>query len=224
VNFTRDPVIETVITPKEGCKLVVRNSKGTGGEDYFVDAVEVVSFGNFLFFRSLERPKSFLLPVSDYEILELKETRMVLKTTATDKSIKISSAKKEMNSSEEQEKNIEKKKRRYRRRKMTSEQKKKAERQEISKEHSLTEEGKTSTFTRLFPPPSTLIKENLGKAKAKEEENIFVKDIEEPSFAEERKEETFPQESYPSPESKQPIQNLEEVKVSEEETPPSEDS
>ncbi|HSX25805.1 MAG TPA: hypothetical protein VLE89_02210 [Chlamydiales bacterium] len=89
MNFTREPIIETVITPREGCKLVVRNSKGNGQEDYFVDAVEVVSFGHSFFFRSSERPKSFLVPVSDYEILELKETRMVLKNVSTDRSIKI---------------------------------------------------------------------------------------------------------------------------------------
>lgn len=89
MNFTREPIIETVITPREGCKLVVRSSKGNGQEDYFVDAVEVVSFGHSFFFRSQERPKSFLVPVSDYEILELKETRMVLKNVSTDRSIKI---------------------------------------------------------------------------------------------------------------------------------------
>lgn len=89
MNFTREPIIETVITPREGCKLVVRSSKGNGQEDYFVDAVEVVSFGHSFFFRSQERPKSFLVPVSDYEVLELKETRMVLKNVATERSIKI---------------------------------------------------------------------------------------------------------------------------------------
>lgn len=89
MNYTREPIIETVITPREGCKLVVRNSKGNGQEDYFVDAVEVVSFGHSFFFRSQERPKAFLVPVSDYEILELKETRMVLKNVTTDRSIKI---------------------------------------------------------------------------------------------------------------------------------------
>ncbi|MBX7067276.1 MAG: hypothetical protein K1X28_08600 [Parachlamydiales bacterium] len=89
MNFTREPIIETVITPREGCKLVVRSSKGASQEDYFVDAVEVVSFGHSFFFRSQERPKSFLVPVSDYEILELKETRMVLKNVSTDRSIKI---------------------------------------------------------------------------------------------------------------------------------------
>ena len=86
MNFTREPIIETVITPREGCKLVVRSSKGNGQEDYFVDAVEVVSFGHSFFVRSLERPKSFLVPVSDYEILELKETRMVLKNVGTERS------------------------------------------------------------------------------------------------------------------------------------------
>lgn len=89
MNFTREPIIETVITPREGCKLVVRSSKGASQEDYFVDAVEVVSFGHSFFFRSLERPKSFLVPVSDYEILELKETRMVLKNASVERSIKI---------------------------------------------------------------------------------------------------------------------------------------
>ena len=59
VDFTREPIVETVITPKEGCKLVVRSSKSSGQEEYFVDAVEVVSFGTSFFFRSLERPKSF---------------------------------------------------------------------------------------------------------------------------------------------------------------------
>lgn len=89
MNFTREPIIETVITPREGMKLLVRNSKGSGQEDYYVDAVEVVSFGHSFFFRSLERPKSFLVPVSDYEILELKEVRMPLKNAGPERSIKI---------------------------------------------------------------------------------------------------------------------------------------
>lgn len=89
MNFTREPIIETVITPRDGCKLVIRSSKGNDQEDYFVDAVEVVSFGHSFFFRSLERPKSFLVPMSDYEVLELKETRMVLKSASPERSIKI---------------------------------------------------------------------------------------------------------------------------------------
>jgi len=89
VDFTREPIIETVITPKEGCKLVVRSSKSTGQEEYFVDAVEVVSFGHSFFFRSLERPKMFFVPATDYEILEVRETRMVLKNVGVDRAIKI---------------------------------------------------------------------------------------------------------------------------------------
>lgn len=89
MDFTREPIIETIITPKEGCKLVVRSSKGAGQEEFFVDAIEVVTFGEAHFFRSLERPKPFLVPVSDYEVVEVKETRMVLKSAAPDRSIKI---------------------------------------------------------------------------------------------------------------------------------------
>ena len=89
MDFTREPIIETVITPKEGCKIVVRSSKNLGQEEYFVDALEVVSFGNCMFFRSQEKPKAFLVPVSDYEILEVREARMVLKNVGLDRSIKI---------------------------------------------------------------------------------------------------------------------------------------
>lgn len=89
VDFTRQPIIESIITPKEGCKLVVRSSKSSGQEEFFVDALEVVSFGNALFFRSVERPKAFIVPASDYEVLEVRETRMVLKNVASERNIKI---------------------------------------------------------------------------------------------------------------------------------------
>jgi hypothetical protein len=89
VDFTREPIIETVITPKEGCKLVVRSSHTAGQEEFFVDAVQVVSFGHSFFFRSLERPKTFMVPASDYEIVEVREPRLVLKNVGVDRSIKI---------------------------------------------------------------------------------------------------------------------------------------
>lgn len=89
MNFTREPLVETIITPKDGYKLLVRNSKGGGQEEYFVDAIEVVSFGHSFFFRSLERPKSFLVPVGDYEVIEVKETRVALKNVPIERSIKI---------------------------------------------------------------------------------------------------------------------------------------
>lgn len=93
MDFTREPIIETVITPKEGYKLVVRSSKAAGQEEFFVDAVEVVSFGKSMFFRSQEKPKSFLVPTSDYEVLEVREARMVLKHVGVDRSIKIGGGK-----------------------------------------------------------------------------------------------------------------------------------
>lgn len=89
MDFTREPIIESVITPKEGCKLVIRSSKGVGQEEFFVDAVEIVSFGGTFFLRSLEKPKAFLVPATDYEVLEVRETRMVLKNVGLDRSIKI---------------------------------------------------------------------------------------------------------------------------------------
>jgi hypothetical protein len=89
VDFTREPIIETIITPKEGSKLVVRSSKGVVQDEYFCDAVQVVSYGNAFFFRSIERPKAFLVPVTDYEILEVREARMVLKNVGVERTIKI---------------------------------------------------------------------------------------------------------------------------------------
>ena len=115
VDFTREPIIETVITPKEGCKLVVRSSKSAGQEEYFVDAVEMVSFGHSFFFRSLERPKTFFVPATDYEILEVRETRMVLKNVGLkgggERTIKIAGGREaQMRATREREHAVEKEK------------------------------------------------------------------------------------------------------------------
>ncbi len=93
MNFTREPTIETIITPKEGGKLLVRCSKREAPEEFLVDAVEVVSFGRSIFYRCMERPKPFLVPVSDYDIIEVKETRMMLKSAPIERSIKIGGGK-----------------------------------------------------------------------------------------------------------------------------------
>jgi hypothetical protein len=93
VDFTREPIIETVVTPKEGHKLVIRNSKAAGQEEFFVDAVEIVSFNQALFFRSVEKPKAFLVPTNDYEVLEVREARMVLKHVGLERAIKIGGGK-----------------------------------------------------------------------------------------------------------------------------------
>ena len=89
MNFTREPIIETIITPRDGCRLVIRSSRQDTQEEFTVDAVEVVSFGHALFFRSLEKPRPFLVPVGDYEVVEVKESRVVLKNAQFERTIKI---------------------------------------------------------------------------------------------------------------------------------------
>lgn len=189
MNFTREPIIETVITPREGCKLVVRSSKGAGHEDYYVDAIEVVSFGNSIFYRSTERPKSFLLPVSDYEILELKETRMVLKSIGIEKNIKIGGGRQEKAAAPEEEREApqekapsgeqqqqqqesrgKRDKRRSRRRRGMENKETASSAEPVSspKEEGAKAEATTTPTTpisRLFPPPPTLIKEKLSRYK-----------------------------------------------------------
>ncbi len=89
MNFTREPIIETIVTPRDGCKLAIRNSKGAGKDEYLLDAVELVSFGSNYFYRSIDRAKNFLLPVNDYELVEIKEARITLKHVVSEKNVKI---------------------------------------------------------------------------------------------------------------------------------------
>jgi hypothetical protein len=89
VNFTREPIIETIISPREGYRLIVRSTKHASDEEFTVDAVEIVSFGSALFYRSLEKPHPFLLPVADYQVVEGKESRVVLKNAKFERTIKI---------------------------------------------------------------------------------------------------------------------------------------
>lgn len=189
VDYTREPVIETVITPSEGCKLVVRNSKVGGQEEYLVDSVEMVSFGNALFFRSIERPKAFLVPVNDYEVIELKETKMVLKSVSIEKAIKIGGGKE---AAPEEEKRMDRKKERRKSRRRRLALEREGERRAVTEE-TPTPSSATSGVEKvdienlptppppprkILPPPSTLIKEKL-KIKKEEEGPI----LEENSFA-----------------------------------------
>ncbi len=93
MDFTREPIIETIISPRDGFKLSVRCSRQPEQESHYVNAVEVVSFGTAFFFRSLEKPSAFLFPVSDYEVIEVREARMVFKNVSSDKPIKIGEGK-----------------------------------------------------------------------------------------------------------------------------------
>ncbi|MCC5832091.1 MAG: hypothetical protein JJU12_03510 [Chlamydiales bacterium] len=187
MNFTREPLIETVITSKDGYKLALRNSKGGGQEEFFVDAIEVISFGSTSFYRSLEKPKSFLVPVSDYEIIEVRETRMVLKSTSTDRGIKIAGGRetamkpsreekveepspiKEVEAAVEEQK-VEKRRERRRTRKRRGKSDQPADQEEDFEEEASPkpekkEAGKVVEKPTLIPPPSTLISETINRYK-----------------------------------------------------------
>lgn len=219
MNFTRDPIIETVITPREGCKLVVRNSK-IQTQEFHVEALEVVSFGQALFFRSQERPKSFLVPVSDYEITESKEAKMVLKNASPDQSIKIGGGREtapprreapqeasdveqnERPAPEHQERKRDKRRRGRRGRdrgeytpQHQQEQQPQPPRAEANEatesvepiDAEAKEKAPTSFISKLFPPPSTLIKETIGRYKTAEpapEDLLESQDLPETPFSE----------------------------------------
>lgn len=91
MDYTREPIIETVITPRDGYRIAVRSSKNPGQEEFSVEALEIVSFGAGCFFRSLERPKAFMVPASDYEVLEIRETRVALKAASPEGAVKVPS-------------------------------------------------------------------------------------------------------------------------------------
>jgi len=173
VNFTREPIIETIITPKEGFTLIIRNSHGVAQEEYAVSSVEVVSFGKAFFFRSLEKPKAFLLPVSDYEVVEARETRTVLKKPQIDKSIKIGggkSPKAKAATSEEAPADEQKKKQKSktsRRRRTTK--KEEREVQEVQEEPATVSEERPAAAPpprrTLLPPPTSLISDQISRYK-----------------------------------------------------------
>ncbi|MCH9625805.1 MAG: hypothetical protein S4CHLAM123_09850 [Chlamydiales bacterium] len=181
MNFTREPIVETVITPKDGFKLVIRNSKSGGQEEFFVDAVEVISFGSTSFFRSLEKPKSFLVPVNDYEILETREVRISLKTTGSERGIKIGGGREaplkapkeptliqevETQAIVDQKVDKRKERRRYRKKRTTSEDEGQATESQESSDES---QGERSSLipppSTLIPPPSTLISDTIERYK-----------------------------------------------------------
>ncbi len=186
MDFTREPIIESIISPKEGYKLVIRSSKGAGHEEFFVDVVEVVSFGHTFFLRSLERAKAFLVPASDYEILEVRETRMVLKNVGMDSNIKIGGGKEQPSKKEEKpqqpkeaaeaedklEKRRDRRRQSRRRRNREDVEQKDQPLEEVLAvpQDAVTEEGNPTPprgtgFATLLPPPSTLISETIARYK-----------------------------------------------------------
>jgi hypothetical protein len=166
VNFTREPIVETIITPKDGYKIVLRNSKLQTEEEYSVEAVEIVSFGSAIFYRSLERPKPFLLPTTDYEVYESKEVRMVLKTEPVEKNIKIGGGKKPVLAPPPMppQEDAQSRKRRTRRRRTPEDVETDVKVQQPPKEAALLTTP-PPPVRQLLPPPSSLISDHLSRYK-----------------------------------------------------------
>lgn len=179
MNFTREPIIETIVAPREGFRLLIRSSKQRGGDEFHVDAVEMVSFGTALFFRCLEKPKPFLLPVSDYEVLEVKEARVAIKGVQTEKSIKIGGGRDgslrgaakteavgESESATESERAEGRKDRRHRNKRRRGEKKE----HPAAMEAESPEEAKAPSTrpTALVPPPPTLVSEKMSRKREDE--------------------------------------------------------
>ena len=167
MNFTREPILETIITPKEGYKIVLRNSKLQTEEEYSVDAVEIVSFGSAIFYRSLERPKPFLLPTTDYEVCETKDVRMVLKTEPVEKNIKIGGGKKPVPVPPPvPQEDAQSRKRRTRRRRMPDEVDAETKVVQPPKEKEASAPAAPAQPPRqMLPPPSSLISDHLSRYK-----------------------------------------------------------
>lgn len=183
MHYTREPIIETIITPREGYKLAVRSSRPGGQEEYLVEALEVVSFNTALFFRSVERPKCFLLPVTDYEVVEVRETRMVLKhASPEEKSVRATPSKPAPAVLETEEEKGEKRNRRRRGRRRSGGELPGEEGEPANAEESAFEReeelpsseppkpkqarGEDWVVPSLLPPPPQLISETIDRYKS----------------------------------------------------------
>ena len=169
--FTREPIIETIISPREGYKLILRSSKLDRQEEYSVDSVEVISFGNHCFYRSLDRNETFLLPVFDYEVIEARSARLTLKTTGApqEKEIKIGKPREAKPLTQEErkrEKRMKKHKERNKAEAMLEEEEPiEAEASpEIPEPTEKVKPVERESLTRiLIPPPSSLISDTLSR-------------------------------------------------------------
>lgn len=184
MDFTRQPIIETVISPRDGHKISIRNSKEANQEEYLVNAVEIVSFGPALFFRCLERkPKAFLLPIADYDVVEVKEARMVLKNISTDKPIKIGEGKsskeastnKEEKKAESEAKKNPKKRHSRKRRSSKVNPEKDVEKATEGNERTEPPQKTEPVVAVIFPPPPKIIaKADLAELSDQQKEQASI--------------------------------------------------
>lgn len=166
--FTREPIIETIITAREGHRLTVRPVSSAGQEEFSVDMVEIISFGNACFFRSLDKPKPFMLPVTDYELVESREQRVGLKAPATvQKGIKIGGGNKESKKEEPEEGESKSTRRNKRGRKRESERVEAPMEEKNQEIELVSQESINNTFDKpmLIPPPPMLISETISRYK-----------------------------------------------------------
>ena len=198
MNFTREPIVETIISAKEGYKLSIKSSKQQAQEEHLVDAVEMVSFSGALFYRSQEKPKSFFLPIQDYEIQEVREARLTVKSPVMEKSIKIGGGKeagKQHHKVEQEEKPAEiveegvvalaqekvsekesgrehkrEKRQKYKRKRGFEDQSKEVRQQNVEGAPVQITPIPESVFSHLLKPPESLISDSIHKYKKIEDE------------------------------------------------------
>lgn len=238
MDFTRQPIIETVISPRDGHKLLIRNSKEANQEEYLVNAIEIVSFGSALFFRCLERkPKAFLLPIADYDVVEVKEARMALKNISTDKPIKIGEGKgpKEENKNEEgksesDSKKSSKKRGSRKRRPSRSEKEKSQDKDAQDRKHDEgpkserppeapkreksegnRNEPSSSVVSVIFPPPPKIIGKTISNEPKKENEPK-VEAVKEPKHEERKEPEAKGESEIATSKDLPPLEEIKETK------------
>ena len=76
--YTREPITLSVLSAKEGYNLVIKNTKNHDEESYIVPSVSIINFNGAIFYRSL-LDRDFLLPVSDYSVVEKKQVKLNVK-------------------------------------------------------------------------------------------------------------------------------------------------
>ncbi|MEC8307253.1 MAG: hypothetical protein VXZ72_05365 [Chlamydiota bacterium] len=81
MEFTREPIIETVISASEGYLLHLKH----GSETYQVISLQIVSWGSLFFVRSLEQDHQFLMPLDEVAITEHKVSYAGLRLPANEK-------------------------------------------------------------------------------------------------------------------------------------------
>lgn len=190
--FTREPIIQTIISAREGYTICIRSLSTE--EEVQVEVVELVTFDTMSFYRCTEKGTMYLLPANNYQILEERVQSMVLKTTGRkDKEIRIGKGKEEGEVLQKEDKKKSRKKNKAIRAKESenresekirdSEKSREAEKpreMERMSEESTSIEGnkkisekKDKVSSRfLIPPPEGLISESLHKAAMKRAETV----------------------------------------------------